>query len=75
MNAPLESLFGTNPAFFDRFVTMTTAVGLRYFLFAGLAWLLAYGLFRNRWSHRKIIPRLPQASEVRREVGYSLVTL
>jgi len=75
VNQLSQSLFDSDPAFIQRAFNMTTAVGLRYFLFAGLAWLLAYGLFRNCWSHRKIIPRLPQASEVRREVGYSLVTL
>lgn len=49
--------------------------GLRYLLFAGVAWLLAYVLFRRRWGHRKIIPRLPTSADVRRELSYSLLTL
>ena len=54
-------------------VSLTTA--LRYLFFAGLAWLLAYILFRRRWLHRKIIQKFPEGSEVRREMRDSLVTL
>lgn len=53
----------------------TVDVALRYLFFAGIAWLLGYRLFRNRWLHRKIIARLPQSADVRREMGYSALTL
>lgn len=75
MNAAFNLVFGSDPGFLARALNTTTAVGLRYVLFAGTAWLLAYKLFRNRWLHRKIIPRLPSSADVRRELGYSLLTL
>ena len=75
MYPQLQPLFGINPTFIQRFLNTTSAVGLRYLLFAGGAWLLAYWLFRRRWSHRKIIPRPPQGSDIRRELVYSAVTV
>ncbi|MFK7739657.1 MAG: sterol desaturase family protein [Planctomycetota bacterium] len=45
---------------------------LRYGLFAGLAWLLAYRLMRRRWAHRKVVPASPRAVDVRRELLCSL---
>lgn len=71
----LDLLFGAQRSWFERSLFTTVEVGMRYFFFAGLAWILAYRLYRNRWFHRKIIPRFPQSSEVRRELGYSLLTL
>ena len=54
-------------------VSVSTA--LRYLFFAGLAWLLGYMLFRQRWLHRKIIQKFPESSDVRREIRASAVTL
>src|SRR6478609_6564558 len=51
------------------------AVGIRYLLFAGMAWLLGYVFFRRQWQRRKIIPHLPRSPEVWREIRYSLITL
>ncbi len=70
-----DLLFGSQRSFAERSFFTTVEVGIRYFLFAGIAWFLAYVLFRNRWVHRKIIERFPSSSEVRRELGYSLLTL
>ncbi len=70
-----DLLFGTQRSFLERSLFTTVEVGLRYFLFAGVAWALGYWLFRNQWFHRKIIARFPVSSEVRREIGYSLLTL
>ncbi|MBV6499248.1 MAG: hypothetical protein CJBNEKGG_01700 [Prosthecobacter sp.] len=47
---------------------------LRYALVAGLAWLLAYGLFKKHWWRRKIIQRDPASEDVRREIRWSLLT-
>ncbi len=47
---------------------------LRYALAAGVAWLLAYVVFKRRWWRRKIIQREPSAADVRREMGWSLLT-
>ncbi|MCU0864169.1 MAG: sterol desaturase family protein [Planctomycetes bacterium] len=62
-----------------RFLTTTAAIAVenavRYGLFAGVAWLLAYKLFRARWAHRKVVPAMPPAACVRRELRWSLCTL
>jgi lathosterol oxidase len=51
------------------------AVGFRYTVFAGAAWLIAYVLFSRHWMHRKVVPRLPAMSEIRREVLYSALSV
>ena len=48
---------------------------LRYLFFAGIAWLLGYMFFRERWLYRKIIPKFPKSSDVRREIRASIITL
>lgn len=47
---------------------------LRYALVAGIAWLLAHVIFKRRWWPRKIIQRDPPASDVRREIRWSVIT-
>jgi sterol desaturase/sphingolipid hydroxylase (fatty acid hydroxylase superfamily) len=54
---------------------LTLETGLRYFIFATLAWILGYRVFRRRWWHRKIAQREPLRAEIRREISYSLLTL
>ncbi|WP_050028252.1 sterol desaturase family protein [Verrucomicrobium sp. BvORR034] len=61
--------------FFKAITGIAMENGIRYLLFAGFAWLLAYVLFRRRWFHRKIIARLPSSADVRREMGYSVLTV
>ena len=70
-----DLLFGSQHSFLERSAYTTIEVGIRYFLFASIAWVLGYRLFRSRWLHRKIIARFPASAEVRREVRYSLLTL
>jgi lathosterol oxidase len=57
------------------FVTALGITAARYLLFAGGAWLVAYVLCWRLWAHRKIIARLPQASDVWWEVRYSTLTV
>jgi sterol desaturase/sphingolipid hydroxylase (fatty acid hydroxylase superfamily) len=71
----LQELSAGMRPFLKGSVDTTLEVGLRYFVFAGVAWALAYGLFRRRWLHRKIIARFPLSADVRREIGHSLVTM
>ncbi len=53
----------------------TVASLLRYAVLAGGAWLIFYR-WRPRWTHaRKIQPAAPAAHQVRREIGWSLLTL
>src|SRR5512144_245477 len=54
---------------------IASELGLRYLLFAGVAWLLGYVWFKRRWFHRKIIARFPESREVRREIAYSAVSV
>ncbi len=63
------------PGFFEVSAKSTVELAVRYFLFAGVAWLLGYVLFARRWHHRKIVPRLPAGSEVRREIFYSAISV
>lgn len=71
----VDLLFGPQRSFLERSLITTVGVGFRYFFLAGLAWILCYKVFRSRWFHRKIIARFPQTGDVRREIGYSLLTL
>jgi hypothetical protein len=64
-------VFNSQPQFLKLANSMMVALGVRYFLFAGLAWILGYVLFRQRWFHRKIIRAFPATSEVRREMVWS----
>lgn len=56
-------------------------LGLRYALFAGLAWWLVWIWRRGRarWQHRRLARRSPVGAQlrqqVRREVGYSFLTV
>ena len=68
---PLREL----PDFSGLTISISIETGLRYTFFAGLAWLLGYVIFQRRWFRRKIIARLPQSSDVWREIRYSLLTL
>ncbi len=53
----------------------TVSTAIRYFLFAGVAWLLGYVWFRRKWFHRKIIQALPTSGQVRLEIRHSFTSL
>ena len=61
-----------------KFWQMLTGIALenwvRYAVVAGMAWLLGYVLFKKRWRPRKIIQHDPTPGDVRRELGWSLLT-
>ena len=50
-------------------------IGSRYFIIAGIAFLLFYMLLRRRVGHKKIQARLPKPKDYAREVGYSVITI
>ncbi|MBL0135215.1 MAG: sterol desaturase family protein [Chitinophagaceae bacterium] len=50
-------------------------IGGRYLLFAGLAFILAYFVFRKHISFRKIQQRYPKSIDYIREIGFSLTTI
>jgi len=47
----------------------------RYFITAGMAWLLFYILMRSKWSSRKIQAGFPAAAQIKREILYSVSSL
>ena len=63
------------PNIFELTFGISVSTGLRYLLFAGIAWLLGYVCFKRHWLHRKIISRMPAPGAVWREIAHSLVTL
>lgn len=50
-------------------------IGGRYFLFAGVAFLLFYLILRKYKAHQKIQLRFPQRKDYWREIGYSALTI
>jgi Delta7-sterol 5-desaturase len=50
-------------------------IGGRYLLFAGIAFILAYIVFRKRISFKKIQQRYPKSIDYIREIGFSLTTI
>jgi lathosterol oxidase len=61
--------------FFDLMLGSSIDTGARYFIFAGMGWLLGYVLFKRRWFHRKIIAKMPGSKEVLGEAAYSVLTI
>jgi Delta7-sterol 5-desaturase len=57
------------------FFDILMKIGSRYFLLAGIAFLLLYVLFRKKMAHQKIQPRFPKPSDYGREVVYSILTM
>ncbi len=56
-------------------VGIATENGVRYLIFAGIAWIIGYMVFKGRWAHRKIIQAQPTRSDVWREIRLSLATV
>jgi sterol desaturase/sphingolipid hydroxylase (fatty acid hydroxylase superfamily) len=50
-------------------------IGTRYFIVAGIAFLLFYLLIKNRTGYKKIQQRFPNLNDYGREIGYSIVTI
>lgn len=50
-------------------------IGGRYFMIAGIAFLLFYVIWRNRLLYKKIQSRFPKNTDYLREIGYSILTI
>jgi sterol desaturase/sphingolipid hydroxylase (fatty acid hydroxylase superfamily) len=61
--------------FWEKYFKVLTMIGMRYFLFAGLAFFLFYILFRKLTWFRKIQPKFPAIDDYAREIGYSVMTI
>jgi lathosterol oxidase len=54
---------------------LVALIGGRYFITAGIAFLIFYVLLGSRWAHRRVQLRCPQRADYLREVGYSVSTI
>lgn len=61
--------------FWERYFKIFSMIGLRYFLFAGLAFLIFYVIYKGKGRFKKIQARAPESSDYAREIGYSLMTI
>lgn len=59
----------------DKWLPIFWMVALRYFLLAGIAFIIWYLIFRKRIFHRKIQPKMPRNKDYRREILYSCLTI
>lgn len=54
---------------------MFTLISLRYFIIAGVAFLICYVLLKNKIAHKKIQLRFPVFKDYQREIIYSFLTI
>ena len=59
----------------NRWLHALLSVGSRYFLIAGFAFLTGYVLWRKLFAPLKIQAVFPAASDYKREIGYSVITM
>ena len=61
--------------FLEAWMTISVKISSRYFLIAGLAFLLFYVLFRRYFRPRKIQAKFPEVKHYRRDLMYSVITI
>lgn len=59
----------------DTWYGLLLIISLRYFLIAGVAYLLWYKLLRKRIFYKKIQQRFPASKDLQREIAYSVITI
>jgi len=59
----------------DKYIHTLSLIGSRYFITAGIAFVLFYILIKQLVKEKKIQNRFPQASDYLREIGYSIITI
>jgi lathosterol oxidase len=50
-------------------------IGGRYFMFATIAFVIFYILFRRKFFYKKIQAKFPKNTDVLREMAYSVLTI
>ncbi len=50
-------------------------IGSRYVVFAGLAFILTYVVFKKKIAYKKIQPKFPKNTDYLREIFYSIITI
>lgn len=66
---------GKLPDFDTLVVGIAIEQWFRYFIVAGIAWLLGYVFFKHRWVKRKINQRYPSSADMWREFRWSMLTV
>lgn len=59
----------------ERFFFIYERIGGRYFIAAGIAFLVCYVLLRKKISAKKIQSKFPKTKDYLREIGYSIITI
>jgi len=59
----------------EKYLQTLTLIAGRYFILAGLAFLLCYVLLKKLLAHKKIQQRYPKTADYLREIGYSILTI
>lgn len=59
----------------ENFLKYIFDVGTRYFLIAGIAFLLFYVIFSERFNGKRIQTKWPKMSDHKRDVFYSIITI
>ena len=59
----------------DRYLHTIRLIGGRYFIVAGLAFLIFYIIFKNPFARRKIQERFPAYKDYLREIFFSVITI
>ena len=62
-------------AFWADFKNSFMHVSVRYFLFAGVVWLIWYVILKKKLWYKKIQQKLPASKDYRREIFYSVITM
>lgn len=63
------------PMTLEKFLQILFSIGSRYYLVAGIYFLIFYVLFRKGFSSKKIQAAYPKLNDYLREIGYSLGTI
>src|SRR5688572_12290556 len=61
--------------YFDEFIGGLMIDTTRYFIFAGIPFLLLYLLFRSRMFRFKVQQKFPENKHMLREIGFSLLSM
>ena len=59
----------------DKYLQTISLIGGRYFIVAGLSFLLFYVIFKSTLTQKKIQERFPAAKDYLREIFYSIITI
>ena len=59
----------------EKYIKIITLVGGRYFITAGIAFVIFYLLLNKVLANKKIQQRYPKTSDYVREIGYSILTI